>query len=164
MLKLDFSRRAARFEPSFGFGARGLRMSNPRPDLSTDDPVGSLWQAAVAFRLVTTLYAAVIQFTSVPHYTRPAASWMFFAFQCMWSGWASMVLTQRPAWRKPVVIGDQLVAAFLMGITWYVAPETWWDHYQSFPTTIWVCNAIVSAGLLGGVAWGLVSGVCLARN
>lgn len=126
------------------------------------DPLGSLWRAAQAFRLVTLLYAVMIQATYHGEYTRPLLAWALIALQCIWSGVAGSLLVWRPVARPAIVAGDQLVAIGLMYATWWVAPQSWWDHNQSLPTTIWVCNAIVSAGILWRWQGGLLSGLAIS--
>ena len=130
--------------------------------LRVDDPLHSLWSASCAFRLVTLAYAWMVHATSVGFYIRPGMAWALLGLQTVWSGLVALVLVMLPRWRLGAVVVDQLVTAALMFSTWWVAPQSWWDHNQSLPTTIWVCNAIVTAAIYGGVTWGLLSGIAMA--
>lgn len=144
---------------AFAIPRRAFALRHPN---AIADPLTSLWQAASAFRLITVAYAVMIQMTAVHHYIRPGASWTLIALEMVWSGMACVIPVFLVQHRLKFVLADQVVSAALMLATRWVAPESWWDHNQSLPTTIWVCNAILTAALVGGVPWGFVSGLVMA--
>ena len=126
-----------------------------------DDAMGSLWATSAAFRFLTLAYSLCIHSMAISHYSRPHLASAFIAVQCIWSGIAAYAMFARRTWR-PVLVGfDQVVTLALVYSTWIVAPESWWDHNQSLPTTMWVTNAVLTAGMMWGVGAGFASAVVL---
>lgn len=126
-----------------------------------DDAMGSLWATSGAFRVLTLAYSLFIHSMAISHYSRPHLASALIAVQCIWSGIAAYAMFARRTWR-PVLVGlDQVVTLALVYSTWIVAPESWWDHNQSLPTTMWVTNAVLTAGMMWGVGAGFASAVVL---
>lgn len=144
-------------EPQTWFGA-----SRFDGGFAPDDATRSLWAAEGAFRFLTLAYALFIHVSAVEHYTRPNFAGALIAFQCLWSGFAVIALYSQPRWRSLVALVDVVVTVLLMYSTWFVADRDWWDHNQSLPTTMWVTNAVLVAGLQWGVTAGFVTGLGLA--
>lgn len=147
-------------EPLRWFGASAVPRTED-VDL-TGDPTRSLWATEGAFRLITLVYALLIHTIAAAHYTRPHLAGVFIAVQCIWTGAVAYFLYARPRWRALFAGADQVAAVALMLSTRVVAPESWWDHNQSLPTTMWVTNAVLVAGMMWGVGAGLVSAAALA--
>lgn len=124
--------------------------------------MASLWATEGAFRLLTLVYALFIHTDAVRHYTHPHAASCFIAVECIWSGFVAYALYARPSWRRGLVMADVVITAALVYVTWWVAPQSWWDHNQSLPTTMWVTNAVLCAGMAWGVWAGFVAGVGLS--
>lgn len=137
----------ARYRPSDG------------PDTSPDGP---LWQAAMAFRLITLLYAVSYHIASVPSYTHQTLSWMVVAVMALWSVGSAVLLSRGSIPRYQVVIADQLVAVVAMCMSRAVAPYEWYSTHQTMPTTLWVANAVLSAAVLGGPWLGISSATLMA--
>jgi hypothetical protein len=62
---------------------------------------------------------------------------------------------RRLAW----VLAEIVVAVALMLSTELVASEQWALNNQSWPTTLWATNATISAAILLGPIYGMLSGV-----
>ncbi|CAM2898548.1 MacS family sensor histidine kinase [Skermania piniformis] len=126
------------------------------------DPIGHLWRAAQVFRLVTLVYAIGQQLASVQNYTRPQLSWVLVGVMVMWTGVAAALLGGNSVPRGWVVVGDQLIAGLLIIGTRFVADHDWYHNHQTFPTNLWVTNAVFSAALQWGLTGALASAVGLA--
>ncbi|NLG55901.1 MAG: ATP-binding protein [Rhodococcus sp.] len=129
------------------------------PDTAPDGP---LWQAAMAFRLITLLYAISYHIASVPFYTYQTLSWMVVAVMAAWSVASAVLLSRGSIPRYQVVIADQVVAVVSMCMTRVVAPPEWYTEHQTMPTTLWVANAVLSAAVLGGPWLGISSATLMA--
>lgn len=124
------------------------------------DPTAPLWRAAQVFRLLSVLYALGFHIAITDDLVRPVVGWILFGLLVVWSAaCAAAYLTgfgRRTAW----VVAEVVVAVALMWSTEYVASNQWVLDNQSWPTTLWVTNAVISAaillGPLGGMATALV--------
>lgn len=126
------------------------------------DPVTPLWRAAQLFRLLSFLYALGFQIAITDDLTRPGLGWTLFTVltvaNLLWAvgylaGWGR---------NRYAVIGELAVATAAILSTPLVAGSDWIAANQSWPTTLWAANAVLSAGLLWGAAAGLVSGLWIA--
>nr|WP_255450145.1 DUF5931 domain-containing protein [Skermania sp. ID1734] len=133
-----------------------------RSALATDGVQAPLWRAAGVFRLLTLGYAVGYQFVAVSNYTRPRLSWLFIAVMAIWSGACAMAFTRNFLPYRYLVAADQVVVIGLMIATRAVAEHDWYSTHQTFPTTLWATNAVVSAAILGGPFVGALSGVVIA--
>jgi signal transduction histidine kinase len=63
--------------------------------------------------------------------------------------------------RRAWVLAEALVVVALMGTTVIVASEQWTLANQSWPTTLWATNAVVSAAILAGPVAGMGMGLAV---
>jgi signal transduction histidine kinase len=123
------------------------------------DPTTPLWRAAQVFRLLTCLYALGFHIAITDDLERPAVAWLLFAVLIVWSVvLAAGYLTgfaRRLAW----VLAELVVAVALMLSTEFVASDQWVLDNQSWPTTLWVTNAVISAAILRGPLAGMLTGL-----
>ena len=122
------------------------------------DPTTPLWRAAQVFRLLSYIYAAGFQLAVNHDFTRPRLGLVLFAVLSVWTAACAVAYLRgfgrRPAW----VLAELVVAILLLLSTWAVASPEWIAANQSWPTTLWLTNATVSAAIL----WGPVGGVLVA--
>ncbi len=121
-----------------------------------DDPVGPLWRAAQVFRLLSYVYVLGFQLAVYGDYERIAWSWFFFAVLTLWTGITTIVYLKGTGRRWSWVIAELVVACALIIVTRFVASPDWAASNQSFPTTLWATNAVVSAAILGGPLIGAI--------
>jgi signal transduction histidine kinase len=128
---------------------------------STPDPVAPLWRAAQVFRLLSCLYALGFQIAVTDDLDRPAIGWLLFAVLIGWSVACAVAYLngfgRRPAW----VVAELAVVVALMLSTEFVASDQWALNNQSWPTTLWATNATISAAILLGPIYGMLSGVVI---
>lgn len=127
--------------------------------LLDDDPVGPLWRAAQVFRLLSFVYALGFQLAVHNDYERVAWSWFLFAILTVWTGITTIVYLKGTGRRWAWVIAELVVACALILATRFVASADWAASNQSFPTTLWATNAVVSAAILGGPVVGAAFGL-----
>jgi signal transduction histidine kinase len=128
---------------------------------SAPDPVTPLWRAAQVFRLLSCIYALGFQIAINDDLDRPAIGWLLFAVLIAWSiacGFAYLTgFGRRLAW----VMAELAIAVALMLSTELVASEQWALNNQSWPTTLWATNATISAAILLGPIYGMLSGIVI---
>ena len=128
---------------------------------SEPDPVTPLWRAAQVFRLLSCLYALGFQVAVNADLDRSAIGWLLFAVLIAWSIACGIAYLKgfgrRPAW----VGAELLIVVALMLSTHVVASEQWALNNQSWPTTLWATNATISAAILLGPIYGMLSGVVI---
>ena len=87
--------------------------------------------------------------------------WLLFAVLIGWSAACGVAYLQgfgrRPAW----VLAELAVVVALMLSTVFVASEQWALNNQSWPTTLWATNATISAAILLGPIYGMLTGVVI---
>jgi signal transduction histidine kinase len=127
------------------------------PAARTPDPTTPLWRAAQVFRLLSCIYAFGFQIAVNAELDRPAVAWALFAVLIGWSAACAAAYLQgygrRPAW----VLAEVVVVAALMLSTGYVASDQWLADNQSWPTTLWATNAVISAAILVGPIAGMAT-------
>ncbi len=127
------------------------------PAARAPDPATPLWRAAQVFRLLSCIYALGFQIAVNAELDRPAVAWALFAVLIGWSAACAAAYLQgygrRPAW----VLAEVVVVAGLMLSTGYVASGQWVADNQSWPTTLWATNAVISAAILSGPIAGMVT-------
>lgn len=131
-------------------------------DHDDDDPVGPLWRAAQIFRLASYLYALGFQISVTDHLARPGVTWALFAVLSvanLWWAAGYLVGFGRHWW---FAAAELAICVLMMGSTAYVADAAWIDQNQTWPTTLWMANAVVSAALLGGPLVGMAAGALIA--
>ena len=128
---------------------------------SPPDPVSPLWRAAQVFRLLSCLYAFGFQIAVNDDLDRPAIGWLLFAVLTGWSIACAVAYLKgfgrRPAW----VLAELAIVVALMLSTEFVASDQWALNNQSWPTTLWATNATISAAILFGPIYGMLSGVVI---
>ncbi|MDT5003070.1 MAG: hypothetical protein QOJ24_246 [Mycobacterium sp.] len=128
---------------------------------STPDPVTPLWRAAQVFRLLSCVYALGFQIAVTDDLDRPAIGWLLFVVLIGWSVACAVAYLngfgRRPAW----VVAELAVVVALMLSTEFVASDQWALNNQSWPTTLWATNATISAAILLGPIYGMLSGVVI---
>lgn len=125
------------------------------------DATVPLWRAAQLFRLLSCLYALGFQIAINDDLTRPGMAWLLFAVLIAWSIACAIAYLRgfgrRPGW----VIAELVVVVALMLTTELVASRSWALDNQTWPTTLWASNAVISAALQFGPAGGLPAAVVI---
>ncbi len=129
--------------------------------VNAPDPVTPLWRAAQVFRLLSCIYAFGFQIAINDDLDRPAIGWLLFAVLIGWSIACAVAYLngfgRRPVW----VLAELAIAVALMLSTEFVASAQWALNNQSWPTTLWATNATISAAILLGPIYGMLSGVVI---
>jgi signal transduction histidine kinase len=128
---------------------------------SAPDPVTPLWRAAQVFRLLSCLYALGFQIAVNDDLDRPAIGWLLFAVLITWSAACAFAYLEGFGRRLTWVLAELVVVVALMLSTEFVASEQWALNNQSWPTTLWATNATISAAILLGPIYGMLSGVVI---
>lgn len=123
------------------------------------DPVGPLWRGAQLFRAVSYCYALGFQIAINGDLARPTVTWVLFALLTAWTLACGIGYFAGFARNRYWVIAEVIIAAAMMLSTSYVAEADWILNNQSWPTTLWATNAVISAALLAGPWWGIVAGL-----
>lgn len=125
------------------------------------DATAPLWRAAQLFRLLSCLYALGFQIAINDDLARPGVSWLLFAVLIAWSAACAIAYLRgfgrRPAW----VIAELAVVVALMLSTEVVASRAWALDNQTWPTTLWASNAVISAALQFGPAGGMPAAIVI---
>ena len=128
---------------------------------SAPDPATPLWRAAQVFRLLSCLYALGFQIAVNADLDRPAIGWLLFAVLIAWSIACAVAYLKGFGRRLAWVVAELLIVVALMLSTNLVASEQWALNNQSWPTTLWATNATISAAILLGPIYGMLSGVVI---
>lgn len=123
------------------------------------DPVGSLWRAAQLFRFLAFLYALGFQIAVNADLVHRAAAWTLFGVLAAWSLVCGIAYYVGFGRNRYWVTAEVLVVCGLMLSTSYVADTSWALANQTWPTTLWATDAVISAAILAGPVWGIVSGL-----
>ncbi|MGU3501914.1 MacS family sensor histidine kinase [Mycobacterium sp. C31M] len=124
-----------------------------------NDPAAPLWRAAQVFRLLSWGYALYFQVSKNHELDRPVLGWVLFAVLTAWTVACGLAYLQGFGRRRAWVIAESAAVVVLMASTVLVASEQWTLANQSWPTTLWATNAVVSAAILAGPAAGMVMGL-----
>ncbi|EON32033.1 Signal transduction histidine kinase [Gordonia terrae C-6] len=135
----------------------------PAPDrlarVVDNDPVGPLWRGAQIFRLLSYLYALGFQIAVNPDLDRGGVAWVLFGLLSVWT-LASGIGYFVGFARNLVWVGvEVVVVCALMLSTSYVADAEWAWNNQTWPTTLWATNAVISVAILTGPVGGIVAGL-----
>lgn len=123
------------------------------------DPVAPLWRGAQVLRLLSYLYALGFRIAIDDDLLHPGAAWFLFGVLTVWT-LACGVAYYVGVGRNWYWVGAEIVIACgMMLSTSYVATESWALNNQTWPTTLWATNAVISAAILGGPVVGVVAGV-----
>ncbi|WP_193047528.1 MacS family sensor histidine kinase [Mycolicibacterium baixiangningiae] len=123
------------------------------------DPAAPLWRAAQVFRLLSCLYALGFQIAVNDDLDRRAVAWALFAVLMAWSAACAVAYLQGFGRRAGWVTAEVAVVVVLMLSTGLVADDQWVADNQSWPTTLWATNAVISAAILRGPVAGMVTGL-----
>jgi signal transduction histidine kinase len=127
----------------------------------TPDPVTPLWRAAQVFRLLSCLYALGFQIAINDDLEHPAIGWLLLAVLIAWSTACAYAYLKGFGRRLTLVLAELVVVVALMMSTEFVASAQWALNNQSWPTTLWATNATISAAILLGPIYGMLSGVVI---
>lgn len=133
----------------------------PGQDRSTSDPTAPLWHAAQVFRLLSYLYALGFQVASNTELDRPVLSGVLFAALSVWTLIAAVAYLKGFGRRKAWVFAEIGIVVALMLATKLVASDQWALDNQSWPTTLWATNAVISAAILLGPVYGMATGLAV---
>ncbi len=124
-----------------------------------NDPVGPLWRGAQIFRLLSYLYALGFQIAVNPDLDRGGVAWVLFGLLSAWTLVSGIGYFVGFA-RNLVWVGvEVVVVCALMLSTSYVADAEWAWNNQTWPTTLWATNAVISVAILTGPVGGIVAGL-----
>ncbi|RPA58507.1 ATP-binding protein [Gordonia oryzae] len=125
------------------------------------DPVGPLWRAAQIFRLASFGYALGFQIVVNHDLDRPGLTWALFGLLTVANIWWAAGYLVGFGRRWWFVASEVAVSAVMMLSTSYVADMAWVANNQTWPTTLWMTNCVLSSALLGGPWWGLLGGAAV---
>ncbi|QDQ96930.1 MacS family sensor histidine kinase [Tomitella fengzijianii] len=136
-------------------------LNSLRRGLTDDDAAGPLWRAAQVFRAIGFLYALGFLVAVDGDLLHPGITWVLFAALTAANA-ASMAgylhgFARRGWW----VSGELAVSAAMMLSTSLVADKDWIAHNQTWPTTLWMASAVLSAALVGGARAGFAGAVVI---
>ncbi|UVF76280.1 MacS family sensor histidine kinase [Gordonia mangrovi] len=123
------------------------------------DPVGPLWRGAQLFRLVSYCYALGFQIAINDDLLHRGTTWVLFGVLTVWTGAGGVAYFVGFGRNRYWVSADVAIACVMMLSTSYVATESWALDNQSWPTTLWAVNSVISVALLAGPVWGIGSGL-----
>ena len=125
------------------------------------DPVTPLWRGAQVLRLLSYLYALGFRIAIDDDLLHPGVTWVLFGLLTAWTV-ACGIAYYVGFGRNWYWVGAELViACALMLSTSYVASESWALNNQTWPTTLWATNAVISVAILTGPVGGIVSGLII---
>ncbi len=123
------------------------------------DPVGPLWRGAQIFRLLSYLYALGFQLAINDDLEHRAVAWALFGLLTVWTAFSGVGyfigFARNRYWVSVEVVG----VCGLMLSTSYVADADWAWNNQTWPTTLWATNAVISVAILAGPIGGIVAGL-----
>lgn len=122
-----------------------------------EDPTTPLWRGVVVFRVLTLAFALGVQVVFADTYARPWLSWVVVAAMVLWTAVSSVGLTAGWGRTRRLVLGDAAVVAVLLAVNLAVFSPAQLDSVQPLVTTVWAANPVLSAAVLAGPAWGLIS-------
>lgn len=123
------------------------------------DPATPLWRAAQVFRLLSCLYALGFQLSVNDDLQRRAVAWALFAVLIAWSVACAVAYLRGFGRTAGWVVAEIGVVVALMMSTALVADDRWVADNQSWPTTLWATNAVISAAILRGPVSGMLTGL-----
>ena len=86
----------------------------------------------------------------LPQIARPTVTWVLFALLTAWTLACGIGYFAGFARNRYWVIAEVIIAAAMMLSTSYVATESWALNNQTWPTTLWATNAVISVAILTG--------------
>lgn len=125
------------------------------------DPVAPLWRAAQVFRLLSWIYALYFQVSRNAELDHPVLGWVLFGVLTAGTAACGLAYLQGFGRRRAWVLAEAVLVIGLMGSTVLVASPQWTLANQSWPTTLWATNAVVSAAILAGPVAGMGTGLAV---
>ena len=125
------------------------------------DPVAPLWRAAQVFRLLSWIYALYFQVSKNAELDRPVLGWVLFGVLTVGTAACGAAYLLGFGRRRAWVLAEAALVIALMGSTVLVASPQWTLANQSWPTTLWATNAVVSAAVLAGPVAGMGMGLAV---
>lgn len=125
------------------------------------DPAAPLWRAAQVFRLLSWGYAVYFQASKNAELDRPVLGWVLVGVLTVWTLACGVAYLQGFGRRRGWVLAEAAMVVALMASTLLVASEQWVLANQSWPTTLWATNAVVSAAILAGPVAGMGMGLAV---
>lgn len=123
------------------------------------DPAAPLWRAAQVFRLLSWVYALVFQLSKNAELDRPVLGWVLFGVLTVWNVVCAAAYLRGFGRHRLWVVVEMAVVVALMATTPVVASAEWTLANQSWPTTLWATNAVVSSAILAGPVAGMAAGL-----
>ncbi len=123
------------------------------------DPVGPLWRGAQIFRLLSYLYALGFQLAINDDLEHRAVAWALFGLLTVWTAVSGVGYFVGFARNRYWVTAEVALVCGLMLSTSYVADAEWAWNNQTWPTTLWATNAVISVAILAGPVAGIVTGL-----
>ncbi|TYQ11910.1 UNVERIFIED_ORG: signal transduction histidine kinase [Gordonia westfalica J30] len=123
------------------------------------DPVGPLWRGAQIFRVLSYLYALGFQMAINDDLQHRAVAWALFGLLTVWTAVSGIGYFVGFARNRYWVTAEVVLVCGLMLSTSYVADAEWAWNNQTWPTTLWATNAVISVAILAGPVGGIVTGL-----
>lgn len=130
-----------------------------RTPVADTDPVGPLWRGAQVFRVLSYCYALGFQIAVNDDLDHRAVAWLLFGVLSAWTLAAGIAYYVGFGRNRAWVVAEIVIACGLMLSTSYVASEGWALNNQTWPTTLWATNGVISAAILAGPVWGVAAGL-----
>lgn len=123
------------------------------------DPAAPLWRAAQVFRLLSWVYALVFQLSKNAELDHPRLGWALFGVLTAWNVVLALAYLRGFGRNRAWVLAELAVVVAAMASTPVVASAQWTAANQTWPTTLWATNAVVSAAIMTGPIAGMVAGL-----
>ncbi|QKT08896.1 ATP-binding protein [Gordonia sp. X0973] len=124
-----------------------------------EDAAAPLWRAAQVFRALSLIYSVGFQIAANHDLQRPRITIVLGAVLVAWTVACAAAYLGGFGRNWMWVSADIVVTCGLLLSTSYVASADWIAHNQAWPTTLWACNAVISAAILGGASGGAAVGL-----
>jgi signal transduction histidine kinase len=124
-----------------------------------EDASAPLWRAAQVFRALSLVYAIGYQVSINGQLDRPRTAAVLGVVLLAWSAVCAVAYLTGFGRNWKWVGAEIVVTVALLLSTSSVASTTWIDENQPWPTTLWACNAVISAAILGGAGGGALTGL-----
>lgn len=125
------------------------------------DPVGPMWRGAQLLRLLSYLYALGFQIAINNDLAHSTLTWVLFGLMSVWTLACGIAYYVGFGRNWYWVGAEVIIACGLMLSTSYVAGADWILSNQSWPTTLWATNAVISVAILAGPIWGILAGLVI---
>ena len=134
------------------------------PGIVDADPVGPLWRGAQLFRVVSYCYALGFHIAVNSDLLHPGIAWALFGVLTATTVVCGVGYYRGFARTRYWVAGEITVVVALMLSTMWVADDEWALGNQTWPTTLWATNSMISAALLWGPWSGIETGLVIGAS